>query len=113
MLALHYITEFNKYSTANAESIGNKEKIYYYLTTTHMTEIQGSFTLQVRPILKKTGRGPSLKTMMIQDCLALSFMILTLASVIFSSYTLAVLAGMFFFFFHLLTIHYSLLLLAV
>lgn len=48
---------------------------------------------KVRPILKEIGTGPSWKSYLIQDGLALAFVVLTVASSILSSFTLAASAG--------------------
>nr|AFV15455.1 delta-6 desaturase-like protein [Eriocheir sinensis] len=63
--------------------------------TFHKNGFYKTFKRRVEPILRKTGKGPSWKSLVIQDGLALSFLLLTFASTVLSSYTLAVLAGMF------------------
>nr|XP_053632245.1 cytochrome b5-related protein-like isoform X1 [Cherax quadricarinatus] len=48
---------------------------------------------KVRPILKKVGRGPTWSMVVLQDSLALTFMLLTVAACLTESYTLVILAG--------------------
>nr|QKG32711.1 fads2a [Gecarcoidea lalandii] len=61
--------------------------------TFHENGFYKTLKRKVRPILKKTGKGPSWKSVLIQDGLALAFVLLTFASTVSSSYTLAVFAG--------------------
>ncbi|XP_050723879.1 cytochrome b5-related protein-like isoform X1 [Eriocheir sinensis] len=61
--------------------------------TFHENGFYKTLKRRVRPILKNLGRGPSWKTVLIQDGLALSYVLLTLASTALSSYTLAAFAG--------------------
>ncbi|KAK3852491.1 hypothetical protein Pcinc_040928 [Petrolisthes cinctipes] len=53
-----------------------------------------TFKRKVKPILKEIGRGPTHTMLLLQDGLALTYVLLTLAATLTESYTIAVLAGL-------------------
>ncbi|XP_063870716.1 cytochrome b5-related protein-like [Scylla paramamosain] len=63
--------------------------------TFHEDGFYKTFKRKVQPILKEIGTGPSWKTLVIQDGLALALVVLTVACSVLSSYTLAAFAGVF------------------